>query len=256
MSATPASRVVGADGHAQAPRRDHRPADLLAGALGHQARRRHERVEHRIAPLARRAPVDRAAPPGGRSRAPRAARGPRRPGPAVPAVPRQAVAAPSGSKPIRSYSGRPMSVANSSTVCTPRSRRRAHAASVSAWPTPWRRASGSTPSAPTQPVAPNAAQHTAPTSRAAALGDQHVAVRAGARERDQRGDGRPEPRAREQVAQPGGPRRHALRGRRWRPTGRRRGRLGSSRLRRRGRAGRRACARRRRRLGPASTSTS
>jgi hypothetical protein len=55
-----------------------------------------------------------------------------------------------------------MSVANSSTVEAPRSRRRATAASVSARPSPWRRDSGATPSAPIQPVAPNETQHTAP----------------------------------------------------------------------------------------------
>src|SRR6185312_1217518 len=58
-----------------------------------------------------------------------------------------------------------MSVAKSSTVSAPRSRRRAHAARVSASPTPRRRAWGSTPSAPIQPVGPKLAQHTPPTAR-------------------------------------------------------------------------------------------
>src|SRR4051812_16086156 len=58
-----------------------------------------------------------------------------------------------------------MSVAKRSTVSAPRSRRRAHAARVKASPTPRRRASGRTPSAPIQPVRPKLAQQTPPTGR-------------------------------------------------------------------------------------------
>src|SRR4051812_26973197 len=58
-----------------------------------------------------------------------------------------------------------MSVANSRTVSAPRSRRRAHAARVSASPPPRRRASGSTPRAPIQPVGPKLAQQTPPIAR-------------------------------------------------------------------------------------------
>ena len=57
-----------------------------------------------------------------------------------------------------------MSVAKSSTVSAPRSCSRSTAASVRARPTPWRRASGATPRAPIQPVAPNETQHTAPAA--------------------------------------------------------------------------------------------
>src|SRR4051794_34005465 len=59
-----------------------------------------------------------------------------------------------------------MSVAKSRTVSAPRSRSRAHAARVRASPAPRRRASGSTPSAPIQPVRPKLAQQTPPTVRA------------------------------------------------------------------------------------------
>src|SRR3954454_18655774 len=58
-----------------------------------------------------------------------------------------------------------MSVAKRSTVSAPRSRRREHAARVSASPAPRRRASGSTPSAPIQPVRPKLAQQTPPMGR-------------------------------------------------------------------------------------------
>ena len=95
-----------------------------------------------------------------------------------------------------------MSVAKSSTVAAPRACSRAIAASVSARPRPRRRASGATPSAPIQPVAPKTRSTPRRRARRRRVGDEDVAVRAGARERDEARDRRAEGSARQQVGDP------------------------------------------------------
>ena len=120
------------------------------------------RIASRItrAVLARRRRVDVPDGQGGpRPRARRSAGAPR----GVPATPRHAVAAPSARSPAARRPGGP-----SRSRRAARSARRGRAAtrtagSVSAVPRPRRRAPGTTPSAPIQPVVPKDAQHATPS---------------------------------------------------------------------------------------------